>query len=92
MHGGGNKSPSSELLDLEVNTAGASSPSLHSSSEALLGLCKGVLGSVVDDGLRLSASIEDGELDDTLKDPGVSIPPRSETFVLQRNITHYNAV
>lgn len=82
VHGGGSNNPSSELRDLAVNVVGARRPSLPSSSEALLGLWSGVFGSHVEDGLRRSWSIEDGELEETLIDPGVSIPPRSETFVL----------
>lgn len=54
VHGGGKRRPSSELLDFAVRVAGASRPSLHSSSEALLGLCKGVFGSPVEDVRRLS--------------------------------------
>lgn len=82
VQGGGRRRPSSELLDLAVKVAGASRPSLLSSSDALLGLCKGVFGSPVDDGRLLSWSMDDGELDDTLSDPGVSMPPLSDIFVL----------
>lgn len=82
VHGGGKRRPSSELLDFAVKVAGANRPSLLSSSDALLGLCKGVFGSPVEDGRRRSWSMEEGELDETLREPGVSIPPRSDMLVL----------
>lgn len=54
VHGGGSSSPSSELLDFAVNAAGANRPSLLSSSDALLGLFRGVFGSTVAERRRLS--------------------------------------
>lgn len=86
VQGGGNSNPSSELLDFVVKVAGTKRPSLLSSSDALLGLCIGVFGSPVEDGLLLSWSIEDGELDETLTDPEVSIPHFSDKFVLWKKV------
>lgn len=86
VQGGGSNNPSSELRDFVVKAVGAKRPSLLSSSDALLGLCIGVLGSPVEDGLLLSCSIEDGELDEMLTEPGVSIPHFSDIFVLRKEI------
>lgn len=84
VHGGGSNSPSSELRDFVERVTGARRPSFPSSSEALLARCNGVFGSHVDDGLLLSCIIDDGELDETLSEPGVSIPPFSDMFVLRK--------